>query len=279
MTLAPGWNEKEVEVFKLAMQKYGVGNWKTIISERILPGKTNAQLVCQAQRLLGQQSLGEFQKLHLDIDKIREKNGAKKGVQRKSGLVIHSGDRLSKAQVEELKKQNVADFGLSEDDIKAIIIPSLADDQISNVLVDSVVKEVAIKHQLLQQLCLLRKREVELKNIVSNDQRKAVEKQLWIKNEKENLNRTRKKRTKALKSSSKKKPKSTKKNKRKKTSRSSSRTRKPVRKVEEENMMEEEESEERPEQEDNKPYIVNGIPFASEMEYMQQMQMQQEQFC
>jgi hypothetical protein len=53
----PGWTREETEVLRFALMKYGIGNWQTIIEERVLPGKTNAQLVCQTQRLLGQQSL------------------------------------------------------------------------------------------------------------------------------------------------------------------------------------------------------------------------------
>ena len=52
-----GWTQKETEVLRLSLMKHGVGNWKVIIHERVLPGKTLAQLVCQTQKLLGQQSL------------------------------------------------------------------------------------------------------------------------------------------------------------------------------------------------------------------------------
>ena len=44
-------------MLRLALMRFGVGNWKTIIAERVLPGKSLAQLVCQTQKLLGQQSL------------------------------------------------------------------------------------------------------------------------------------------------------------------------------------------------------------------------------
>lgn len=52
-----GWTVAETAVLRYALMKYGVGNWKTITAEKVLPGKTVAQLVCQTQRLLGQQSL------------------------------------------------------------------------------------------------------------------------------------------------------------------------------------------------------------------------------
>jgi hypothetical protein len=36
--------------------KFGVGDWKAIFESNCLPGKTNAQMNLQLQRLLGQQS-------------------------------------------------------------------------------------------------------------------------------------------------------------------------------------------------------------------------------
>jgi hypothetical protein len=55
-TLSPGWTEEESELLRRALMKYGVGNWAKIIDSGCLPGKTNAQMNLQTQRLLGQQS-------------------------------------------------------------------------------------------------------------------------------------------------------------------------------------------------------------------------------
>ena len=74
-TLAPGWTQKEIEVFVAALKKYGVGSWTRITRERLLPGKTVAQMYNQAQRLVGQQSLAEFQGLCLHLERIFEANG------------------------------------------------------------------------------------------------------------------------------------------------------------------------------------------------------------
>ena len=52
-----GWTHEETDVLHHTLMKFGVGNWKAVIAEKVLPGKTIAQLVCQTQRLLGQQSL------------------------------------------------------------------------------------------------------------------------------------------------------------------------------------------------------------------------------
>lgn len=53
-----GWTPKEHENLRLALMYFGVGRWSKIIEKGVLPGKTNAQLYLQTQRMLGQQSLG-----------------------------------------------------------------------------------------------------------------------------------------------------------------------------------------------------------------------------
>lgn len=55
-TLSPGWTEEESEILRKALMKFGIGNWAKIIESGCLPGKTNAQMNLQLQRLLGQQS-------------------------------------------------------------------------------------------------------------------------------------------------------------------------------------------------------------------------------
>ena len=55
-TLSPGWTDQESDVLRKALMKFGIGNWSKIIESGCLPGKTNAQMNLQLQRLLGQQS-------------------------------------------------------------------------------------------------------------------------------------------------------------------------------------------------------------------------------
>jgi len=52
-----GWNETEADVFRRALMRFGIGQWKDIIESGCLPGKTNAQMNIQLQRMLGQQSV------------------------------------------------------------------------------------------------------------------------------------------------------------------------------------------------------------------------------
>ena len=73
-TLSPGWTMQEVEVFRAALMKFGLGRWSQIVNSRVLPGKTVAQMNNQMQRMIGQQSTREFTGLHIDPSKIFEIN-------------------------------------------------------------------------------------------------------------------------------------------------------------------------------------------------------------
>jgi hypothetical protein len=66
-TLSPGWKPEEVQILKLALQKFGVGKWRRIVKSKCLPGKSIGQIYMQTQRLVGQQSLGDFMGLHLNL--------------------------------------------------------------------------------------------------------------------------------------------------------------------------------------------------------------------
>ena len=72
--LSPGWDPREAEILKIALMKFGVGRWVKIAKSDCLPNKTISQMYMQTQRLVGQQSLAEFMGLHLDLQKIWEKN-------------------------------------------------------------------------------------------------------------------------------------------------------------------------------------------------------------
>ncbi|CAI2162507.1 1807_t:CDS:2 [Funneliformis geosporum] len=58
-TLSPGWSREECDILRKALMKYGIGNWAQIIGSNCLPGKTNAQMNLQLQRMLGQQSTAD----------------------------------------------------------------------------------------------------------------------------------------------------------------------------------------------------------------------------
>ncbi len=65
-SLSPGWTQETSEILRLAIIKFGCGNWKAIIESKCLPGKTRSQLNLQTQRMVGQQSIAQFKGIHLD---------------------------------------------------------------------------------------------------------------------------------------------------------------------------------------------------------------------
>jgi len=91
-TLSPGWSDEEAERLRLATIKYGVGNWADVMKSGCLPGKTRTRLNLQMQRMIGQQSLGEFMGLRMDQAKVGEENFKKEGVSRKNGYIINTGN-------------------------------------------------------------------------------------------------------------------------------------------------------------------------------------------
>lgn len=90
--------------------KYGFGKWNDIVKSQYLLGKTISQLCNQLQRMVGQQSLGEFYGLNIDPDDIYEVNKDKEG-KRKNGCLINTGDNPTKQEVNrkrEANKKNMA---------------------------------------------------------------------------------------------------------------------------------------------------------------------------
>ncbi|KAI7901334.1 uncharacterized protein BX663DRAFT_514143 [Cokeromyces recurvatus] len=128
-TLSPGWTDEESEILRKALMKFGIGNWAKIIESGCLPGKTNAQMNLQLQRLLGQQSTAEFAGLHIDPKVIGAKNSLVQGshIKRKNNCIVNTGGKLSR---EELKKKviaNKAAYELPESEWKNIELPKIED--------------------------------------------------------------------------------------------------------------------------------------------------------
>ncbi len=63
-----GWSREECDILRKALMKYGIGNWAQIIGSNCLPGKTNAQMNLQLQRMLGQQSTAGSNKSFIDSE-------------------------------------------------------------------------------------------------------------------------------------------------------------------------------------------------------------------
>lgn len=75
-------------------------------------GKTKAQINGQTQRLLGQQSLGEFMGVQLDPNHVREDNLKRKDVVRKNGIIINTGNNVSREEMNIKKKENIKKYVL-----------------------------------------------------------------------------------------------------------------------------------------------------------------------
>lgn len=61
-----------------------------------MPGKSIGQIYMQTQRLVGQQSLGDFMGLHLDLEKVFQDNMKKTGVTRKNNFIINTSNNPTK---------------------------------------------------------------------------------------------------------------------------------------------------------------------------------------
>ncbi|KAI8911282.1 hypothetical protein DFJ77DRAFT_92942 [Powellomyces hirtus] len=122
-TLSPGWQPHEAATLRLALMRFGIGNWKDIMESGALPGKTNAQLNLQTQRMLGQQSTAEFQGLHVDVNVIGRKNARIAGVRRKNGFIVNDGGKLTREEKLRRIKANRELYELPKSEYTAIELP------------------------------------------------------------------------------------------------------------------------------------------------------------
>eukprot|EP01089_Gocevia_fonbrunei_P000838 TRINITY_DN10823_c0_g1_i1.p1 TRINITY_DN10823_c0_g1~~TRINITY_DN10823_c0_g1_i1.p1 ORF type:complete len:277 (+),score=74.22 TRINITY_DN10823_c0_g1_i1:126-833(+) len=105
--------------------KYALGKWAKMMETNCLPGKTRSQLNIQTQRMMGQQSLGEYMGIHLDPVVVFRDNAQKVGdnIKRKNGLLINTGNNPTKDEREAKIKENKKKYGLSADAISKIVLP------------------------------------------------------------------------------------------------------------------------------------------------------------
>ncbi|KAI8142320.1 hypothetical protein BJV82DRAFT_616319 [Fennellomyces sp. T-0311] len=128
-TLSPGWTQDESEILRKALIKFGIGNWAKIIESGCLPGKTNAQMNLQLQRLLGQQSTAEFAGLHIDPKVIGERNSKIQGphIKRKNNCIVNTGGKLSREELRQRVLKNKEMFELDVSEWKDIELPKTED--------------------------------------------------------------------------------------------------------------------------------------------------------
>jgi len=77
----------------------------------------------QTQRLLGQQSLGDFMGLHLNLEKVFQDNMKKIGVTRKNNFIINTSNNPTKEERKRQIEENSLKYGLSKEEVKAIKLP------------------------------------------------------------------------------------------------------------------------------------------------------------
>ena len=168
-TLSPGWTAKEVEVFRLALMKFGMGKWTAIVNSNVLPGKTVGQLNNQMQRMIGQQSTSEFQGLHIDPRLVFEANEKREGV-RKNGCLINTGLNPTREAIRKKREENKERWGMKPEDIEAIIIPVL-----STVDRGKVISETLTDNEKREKLVRLQELQAELEFVRSVKRQKAAQ--------------------------------------------------------------------------------------------------------
>jgi hypothetical protein len=122
-TLSPGWKAEEVQVLRLALMKFGIGKWKRIVESKCLPGKSIGQIYMQTQRLVGQQSLGEFMGLHVRLEDVFGDNMKRVDVVRKNNFIVNTNDNPNKDERKRRIEENKLKYGLKPDEISDIRLP------------------------------------------------------------------------------------------------------------------------------------------------------------
>eukprot|EP00483_Globobulimina_turgida_P002368 UN02370 len=104
--------------------KYGCGAWRSI--GRHFPLKNCNQLNLQTQRLFGQQALAEFNKVHVDPNRIKIVNDKIEGF-RKNQCLINTGNNLSVEERAKRRDQHIAKYGIPTELYSKIQIPVVLD--------------------------------------------------------------------------------------------------------------------------------------------------------
>nr|CAG8519258.1 13889_t:CDS:2 [Entrophospora candida] len=126
------WSREECDVFRKALMKFGIGNWAKIIESQCLPGKTNAQMNLQLQRMLGQQSTAEFASLHIDPLVIGEKNSKIQGpdIKRKNNCIVNTGGKPTRVEIKKKIEKNKELYEISEEEWLKIELPKPEDPEL-----------------------------------------------------------------------------------------------------------------------------------------------------
>lgn len=162
-SISPGWTEKEIEILRKAILKFGLGNWRELFEGGYLPGKTISQLNNQVRRMLGQQSSAEFTGLHIDALQIGEINKSKTGY-RKCGVLINTGDKMTRQEIEAKIEQNRALYEKPKEQWEAISLEELVVER------DNLALKMRLLGQLKKELAQV---EGEIRQLIATDSNAA----------------------------------------------------------------------------------------------------------
>jgi len=123
-TLSPGWSGFDAHILRLALMRYGCGGWRQI--SKHFPMKTCGQLNLQTQRLFGQQALAEFQKVHIDPNRIKVINDKIEGF-RKNTCLINTGNNVSAKEAQRRRQAHTEKYGIPEEVYNQIVVPMVLD--------------------------------------------------------------------------------------------------------------------------------------------------------
>jgi len=123
-TLSPGWGGFDAHILRLALMRYGCGAWRDI--NKHFPLKTCGQLNLQTQRLFGQQALAEFQRVHIDPNRIKVINDKIDGF-RKNTCLINTGKNVSAQEAQKRRQAHTEKYGIPEELFQAMTVPVVLD--------------------------------------------------------------------------------------------------------------------------------------------------------
>ena len=66
------WTDKEIDILKDAIKKFGIGRWKLIRDSGCLPRKTMQHMIRKTKKLIGKFYFSKCRDMRIDIDELIE---------------------------------------------------------------------------------------------------------------------------------------------------------------------------------------------------------------
>lgn len=110
----------------------------------------------QTQRLLGQQSLGDFMGLQIDLQAVFNDNMKKQDVLRKNNCIINTGDNPTKEERKRRIEKHRKMYGLSPAQIRELRLPKVKKDAPEYMTLEDIENEKFTNLEILTHLYNLR---------------------------------------------------------------------------------------------------------------------------